>query len=266
MAYEKQTWINRDATKPANATRLNHIEDGIYNAYNVSLIAITNIQPSECNEGDKYYNTTDNLIYTATGSNEWSETGETPISDKTYVLLEDGSTYMYDGTTLARIGGSQVENEYSESTTDAYSCNYANDKFARKYICAREDDRWTQSFTSWTATPMKISTSETSDSAMFIHDSTNKKITIGAGVSKIKITSQVSWTNANAVGEFDLYITKNGQKAYQLYNTTSTGISNISGAPFILNVQEGDYIQLCMFGGISSAQILTTIIIIEKMA
>lgn len=128
MAYEKQTWINRDATKPANATRLNHIEDGIYNAYNVSLIAITNIEPSEYNEGDKYFNTSDNLIYTATGSNEWSETGETPISDKTYVLLEDGSTYMYDGTTLTRIGGSEqeVENEYSESTELPYSCDYVN--------------------------------------------------------------------------------------------------------------------------------------------
>lgn len=124
MAYGKQTWVNRESQ--ANATRLNHIEDGIYNAYNVSLIAITNIQPSECNTGDKYFNTTDNLIYTATGTNTWSETGETPISDKTYVLTSDGSTYMYNGTTLTRIGGGQVENEYSESTTLPYSANYIN--------------------------------------------------------------------------------------------------------------------------------------------
>lgn len=107
MAYEKQTWVNRQSQ--ANATRLSHIEDGIYNAYMTSLIAITNIEPSECNEDDKYYNTSDNLIYTATGSNEWSETGETPISGKIYVLLENNSTYMYNGILLIPLCGGNGE-------------------------------------------------------------------------------------------------------------------------------------------------------------
>lgn len=268
MAYEKQTWINRDATKPANATRLNHIEDGIYNAYNVSLTAITNIQPSECNEGDKYYNTTDNLIYTATGSNEWSETGETPIGDKTYVLIEDGSTYMYNGTTLTRIGGSEqeVENEYSESETLPYSCDYSNNNFSKKYINAKETSRWVQSFSSWVLTPLKISSGITNDSEMFDLDITNKRIIIGANVSKIKLTAQVAWTNANASGEFDIQITKNGNSAYMLYNSAiANSIQNLTVAPININVQEGDYIQLCMFGGISSAEILSTNLFIEKM-
>lgn len=32
MAYQKQEWVNGDTSKPVNATRLNHIEDGINTA------------------------------------------------------------------------------------------------------------------------------------------------------------------------------------------------------------------------------------------
>jgi hypothetical protein len=32
MSYEKQTWLNRDLTKPLNDNRMNHIEDGIFQA------------------------------------------------------------------------------------------------------------------------------------------------------------------------------------------------------------------------------------------
>jgi len=105
--YDEQTWVNGESQ--ANAQRFNHMEAGIKNAYNVSLIAITNIEPSECNEGDKYFNTSDNLIYTATDTDTWSETGTTPISDKTYVLVTDNTTYAYLNGTLEQIGGSNVE-------------------------------------------------------------------------------------------------------------------------------------------------------------
>ena len=59
MAYSKQIWENAPSTNsPLNADRLNHMEDGIYNAYN------------------------------------------------------------------------QIKDNYTESGTDAYSCNYANNNFA----------------------------------------------------------------------------------------------------------------------------------------
>jgi predicted phosphoribosyltransferase len=32
MSYEKQTWLNRDLSKPLNDNRMNHIEDGIFQA------------------------------------------------------------------------------------------------------------------------------------------------------------------------------------------------------------------------------------------
>ena len=107
--YEEQFWGNENPESQVNATRMTHIEKGIKNAYNVSLTAITSIEPSECNEGDKYFNTSDNLIYTATDTDTWSETGETPISDKTYILTSNGSTYSYNGTTLVRFGGGTGE-------------------------------------------------------------------------------------------------------------------------------------------------------------
>ena len=134
MAYTRQTWVNRQSQ--ANQTRMTHIEDGIYNAYNVSLIAISSTAPSECSTGDKYFNTSDNLIYTATSNSDWSETGETPISDKTYILTTDGSTYAYNGTTLTRIGGSEVRNVYSDSQEETYSCDYINnmDKYSTNEI------------------------------------------------------------------------------------------------------------------------------------
>lgn len=133
--YEEQFWENENPESQVNATRMTHIEKGIKNAYNVSLIAITNIQPSECNEGDKYFNTNDNLIYTATGTDTWSIVGETPISDKTYVLVEDGSTYAYNGTTLARIGGSPPNvDEYSTSETNTNKVWIDNKPIYRKVI------------------------------------------------------------------------------------------------------------------------------------
>jgi hypothetical protein len=106
------------------------MDDGIYNLQNVQLIAVTSTAPSECAEGDKYYNTLTKLIYTATGTNTWGQTGETPIADIFYIVLEEQTTYTYDGTDLISVGGSgsgtNIINEYSESTTDGYSANYVN--------------------------------------------------------------------------------------------------------------------------------------------
>ena len=36
MAYTKQTWTNDDPETPLSATRLNHIEDGIFDAQNAA--------------------------------------------------------------------------------------------------------------------------------------------------------------------------------------------------------------------------------------
>lgn len=154
MAYTKTNWVN-DQTE-LNAENMNHIEDGIYNSQNVEIIAISDEAPSQCATGDKYYNTEDNLIYTATGTNTWSEDGEEPISGIFYILFSEQSSYSYDGTTLVSVGGgtediiisdtepteegvkiwidtgeisnraSEITNSYSTSTGIGYSANYVN--------------------------------------------------------------------------------------------------------------------------------------------
>ena len=154
MAYTKTTWVN-DQTE-LNAENLNHIEDGIANSQNVELIAVIDEAPTTCSTGDKYYNTDDNLIYTAIGTNTWGTDGEEPISGIFYIVFDEQSSYSYDGTTLVSVGGgtedivisdtepteegvklwidtgeiaspaSEITNSYSESTGIGYSANYVN--------------------------------------------------------------------------------------------------------------------------------------------
>ena len=70
---------------------------------NIELIAITDTEPIEYETGDKYYNTTNNRIYTAT-SGGWINPQE-PIKGIIYIILEEQKSYTYDGTTLISVGG-----------------------------------------------------------------------------------------------------------------------------------------------------------------
>lgn len=88
---------------------------------NVQLIAVTDTEPAEYETGDKYYNTTDNRIYTATSSG-WAN-AETPIRNIFYVVISDKTTYTYDmdNETLISVGGgggSSVVVEPDEPTED----------------------------------------------------------------------------------------------------------------------------------------------------
>jgi len=130
MAYNP-ILIQNEVTELDEDT-LNYLQNGIKNAYNVSLIAISNTAPSECSTGDMYYNTTDNKIYTATATDTWGEVGTTPISDILYVILEDKKTYTYNGTTLVELK-TPVKNSYSESEDDPYSANYVNNAVKDTY-------------------------------------------------------------------------------------------------------------------------------------
>lgn len=87
----------------ANETKKVSIEELVNN--NVSLIAVDSEAPEECVEGDKYFNTTTNLIYTATDTDTWSSTGESPIEGIFYIVFEEQTTYAYNGTTLISVGG-----------------------------------------------------------------------------------------------------------------------------------------------------------------
>ena len=102
MAYTPIDFVNE--VTELDEDNMNHLEDGVKKSYNVSLIAISSTAPSEYSVGDKYFNTTTNLIYTATATG-WGETGETPISDIFYIVFSTTCIYAYNGTTLIRVGG-----------------------------------------------------------------------------------------------------------------------------------------------------------------
>ena len=57
---------------PLNSTNLNQMQDNMENAIvPTKLVTISSTVPSTATTGDMYYNTTDNKIYTATGTNTW---------------------------------------------------------------------------------------------------------------------------------------------------------------------------------------------------
>lgn len=88
-----------DETTPITAESLNEMQ-------NVELLAVSDEAPVDYEIGDKYYNTTDKVIYTASESG-WEEVGEKPIHGVFYIVLEDTMTYYYDikNDNLISVGG-----------------------------------------------------------------------------------------------------------------------------------------------------------------
>lgn len=101
--YKPYKWI--DDESELSAEHFNHMEKGIANSQNIELIALSEQAPGECQKDNKYYNTIDKLIYTAIEDNTWSEEGETPLQGVFYLLLNEQSSYYFDGTTMISVGG-----------------------------------------------------------------------------------------------------------------------------------------------------------------
>jgi hypothetical protein len=74
----------------------------------VDLLALSATAPATCAKGDKYYNTGDKKIYTATAANTWGSTGATPETDKIYVDVATSMSYRWSGTTMAQIGADKL--------------------------------------------------------------------------------------------------------------------------------------------------------------
>ena len=70
----------------------------------IELLTMSDVAPAECAEGDMYYNTTSKKIFTATGTNTWSTTGEDPERSVIYVALDDNYTYRWSGSTMVNLG------------------------------------------------------------------------------------------------------------------------------------------------------------------
>lgn len=89
-----------------NNNELYFVED----VRNVLLVGVSDTAPTTANEGDKYYSTTDKLIYTYS-MNGWYD-GETPDKDILYIHTESKYSYVWDGSSLISVGGfSGYDNE-----------------------------------------------------------------------------------------------------------------------------------------------------------
>lgn len=97
----------------------------------VELIAVTDVAPAECVIGNKYYNTTDNKIYTAEDTNTWSATGESPSQNVIYLDVVAQKIYYCNGTSFTNYSDSNIVQTLANNETDKVpSIKAVNDKLA----------------------------------------------------------------------------------------------------------------------------------------
>lgn len=120
---------------------MNEIKEVVNDNETKILLDVTDTAPAECSTGDMYFNTTDNLIYTATATDTWGSTGVAPTENTIYVVISTQTSYVYNGITLVSVGSSSgsVVNNYSTSTTEGYSCNYINNTIVNAYSTSQNN-------------------------------------------------------------------------------------------------------------------------------
>lgn len=104
---------------PIDADNLNKMQENAKKAIKnrkptIELLTVSSAAPSECNIGDKYYNTTISKIYTAIATNTWGTEGENPSSLYLYADLEHKELYYYDGTDFKSYGSGKKEVGYAD--------------------------------------------------------------------------------------------------------------------------------------------------------
>lgn len=91
----------------------------------LDLIAIQATAPATCATGDKYYNTTDHKVYTATATNTW-DAGAEPETGKIYVF--DDMAYRWSGSAMVQIGADKLKGYNGtiegDGTTTTFTINH----------------------------------------------------------------------------------------------------------------------------------------------
>lgn len=152
-----------------------------------------------------------------------------------------------------------ITNAYSASQTDAYSCNYINEKLYE--ISTNTKSLMTIGLGA------NVSHTKTTkvalDTVMNIIGNkftlSNNGIKIGAGVTKVKVSANIL-QQATAGNLYGGYITKNGTNLASAVNVGFNTITNTSSwaffhtgiSPIIIDVVEGDIIYLCSYVGATS--------------
>lgn len=152
-----------------------------------------------------------------------------------------------------------ITNTYSASQTDAYSCNYINEKLYE--ISTNTKSKMTIGLSA------NVSHKATTKVALnTIMDSVGDKFTlsangikIGAGVTKVKVSANIL-QHSTAVNLYGGYITKNGTNLASAVNVGFNTITNTNSwaffhtgiSPIIIDVTEGDILYLCSYVGATS--------------
>ena len=145
-----------------------------------------------------------------------------------------------------------ITNDYSQSQTDTYSCNYINERL---------DEISTKSAITIGLSANVSHTATTKVALNTIMNNIGDKFTlidngikIGAGVTKVKVSANIL-QQASAVNLYGGYITKNGTNLASAVNvgfntiprTNSWEYFHTGISPIIIDVVEGDIIYLCSY-------------------
>lgn len=145
-----------------------------------------------------------------------------------------------------------ITNDYSQSQTDAYSCNYINEKLDEISTKSAITIGLSANVSHIGTTKVALNTimNNIGDKFTLIDNG----IKIGAGVTKVKVSANIL-QQASTVNLYGGYITKNGTNLASAVNVGFNTITRTNSweffhtgiSPIIIDVTEGDIIYLCSY-------------------
>ena len=148
----------------------------------------------------------------------------------------------------------------SQSITDAYSANFVNTLLDRgnNYMTVRGTGDTTYNYsTAWNYQHIDINTVDNYNGNLLTFS--NNHIVVGAGVSRIRISGLIGlWEMPNTA--IEIHPRKNDASIKTIYYTkaTTSGTENVPIPPIILNVSEGDKIDVAFTAGYTGSYTLLT--------
>lgn len=114
VSYDSTTFFNWHTTD-INFEGLIYKQEGDY----IKLVAMSATAPVTSHAGDKYYNTSTKLIYTATNDNVWSSSGDIPREDVIYTQTTTSLNYIWNGDNI----------EVTDYDPPSYKISYQDNAF-----------------------------------------------------------------------------------------------------------------------------------------
>ena len=147
-----------------------------------------------------------------------------------------------------------ITNAYSASQTDAYSCNYINEKLYEIYTNTKSAMTIGLSANVSHTKTTKVALDTVMNTIGDKFTLSNNGIKIGVGVTKVKVSANIL-QQASGVNLYGGYITKNGTNLASAVNVGFNTITRTNSweffhtgiSPIIIDVTEGDIIYLCSY-------------------